>query len=126
MKSIAVNEADSNVRSDAVRQPLHIEQGVFAAAPGKGNRVKMSSYVYILKCSDNTLYTGWTTCLERRLREHNSGKGAKYTRSRCPVELVYYEELGTKEEALRREYAIKQMKRREKELLIGKREAVAK
>ena len=86
----------------------------------------MSSYVYILKCSDNTLYTGWTTCLERRLKEHNSGKGAKYTRSRGPVELVYYEELGTKEEALRREYAIKKMKRREKELLIGKREAVAK
>lgn len=78
----------------------------------------MSSYVYILECADGTYYTGWTTCLERRVKEHNLGKGAKYTRSRRPVTLKYYEELKTKEEALRREYAIKQLTRKEKERLV--------
>lgn len=78
----------------------------------------MSNYVYILRCSDNTLYTGWTTCLERRLKFHNDGRGAKYTRSRRPVELIYYEEYETKEEALRREWKIKQMRRQKKEELI--------
>ena len=53
----------------------------------------MSNYTYILKCADETLYCGWTNDLEKRLEAHNSGKGAKYTRSRLPVELIYYEEL---------------------------------
>lgn len=78
----------------------------------------MKHYTYILKCADNTYYTGWTLCLERRLKEHNSGKGAKYTRCRTPVSLVYYEEYATKQEAMRREYAIKQLSRKEKEILI--------
>lgn len=81
----------------------------------------MGNFVYILRCSDNTLYTGWTTCLERRLKTHNSGRGAKYTRSRRPAKLVYYEEYETKEEALRRECAIKKMKRQEKERMIAER-----
>ncbi len=81
----------------------------------------MGNFVYILRCSDNTLYTGWTTCLERRLKVHNSGRGAKYTRSRRPAKLVYYEEYETKEEALRRECAIKKMKRQEKERMIAER-----
>ncbi len=76
------------------------------------------NYVYIVKCSDNTYYTGWTTNLDRRLKAHNSGRGAKYTRSRRPVELAYYEEFIIKEDALRREYAIKQLSRAEKEKLI--------
>lgn len=76
------------------------------------------NYTYILKCSDNTFYTGWTTDLKKRLAVHNSGKGAKYTRARLPVSLVYYEEFPTKQEAMRREYAIKQLSRREKESLI--------
>ena len=76
------------------------------------------NYTYILRCSDGTLYTGWTNHLEERVRAHNEGRGAKYTRSRGPVELVYYECLETKEEALRREYAIKQMSRMEKIRLI--------
>lgn len=76
------------------------------------------NYVYIVKCSDNTYYTGWTTNLYRRLKAHNSGRGAKYTRSRRPVELAYYEEFIIKEDALRREYAIKQLSRAEKEKLI--------
>lgn len=75
-------------------------------------------YVYILRCADGTLYTGWTTDPERRLRTHNSGRGAKYTRARRPVELVYIEEYDDKVEAQRREYAIKQLTRAEKEKLI--------
>lgn len=82
-----------------------------------------SCYVYILKCADNTLYTGWTTNVERRFKTHNNGKGAKYTRARLPVELVYYEEFKDKILAQKREYAIKQLKRQDKLRLIenGKR-----
>lgn len=77
------------------------------------------NYVYILKCSDNTLYTGWTTSLEKRLKAHNSGKGAKYTKPRLPVEIVYFEEFEDKKEAMKREYAIKQLSREEKLNLIN-------
>ena len=75
-------------------------------------------FVYILQCADGTFYTGYTTDPERRVRVHNSGKGAKYTRSRRPVELIYTEEFDDKIEAQRREYAIKQLSRAEKEQLI--------
>lgn len=78
----------------------------------------MNNYVYILECADGTYYTGWTTCLERRIEEHNSGKGAKYTRGRGPVKIVYHEAFETKEEAMSREYAIKKLTRKEKEFLI--------
>ena len=77
------------------------------------------NYVYILKCSDNTLYTGWITSLEKRIKAHNSGKGAKYTRARLPVEIVYFEEFEDKKDAMKREYAIKQLSRQEKLKLIG-------
>lgn len=77
------------------------------------------NYTYILKCCDGTYYTGWTNNLERRLRDHNLGKGAKYTKVRRPVTLVYFEEFLTKEEAMKREYAIKQLKRKQKEILIS-------
>ena len=76
-------------------------------------------YVYILQCADGTYYTGYTTDPERRARVHNSGKGAKYTRSRRPVELIYTEDFDDKREAQRREYAIKQLTRAEKETLIN-------
>lgn len=76
------------------------------------------NYTYILQCSDQTFYTGWTTDLAKRIAAHNSGKGARYTRSRTPVTLVYYETFPTKQEAMRREYAIKQLSRQEKEALI--------
>ena len=76
------------------------------------------NYTYILRCRDNSLYTGWTNDLEKRVEMHNAGKGAKNTKARLPVELVYYETFETKEEAMRREYAIKQMKKKEKEELI--------
>ncbi len=76
------------------------------------------NYTYMVKCSDGTLYTGWTTDLEHRVKAHNDGEGAKYTRSRRPGELVYYEEYTTKAEAMKREYSIKQLTRKQKEKLI--------
>ncbi len=76
----------------------------------------------MLKCSDGTLYTGWTNDLEKRVEAHNSGKGAKYTKARRPVELAYYEEFETKEQAMKREYAIKQLGRKEKQKLIAGKE----
>lgn len=74
----------------------------------------MAWYVYILHCGDGTLYTGITDDVPRRLAAHRSGRGAKYTRGRGPLELVYQEELPDKSAALRREYAVKQLKRSEK------------
>lgn len=75
-------------------------------------------YTYILECKDQTLYTGYTTDLERRLKVHNDGKGAKYTRIRRPVKLVYHEIFDNKSEALKREYALKQLTRKQKLALI--------
>lgn len=77
------------------------------------------NYTYIVQCADGTLYTGWTNCLEKRLKAHNSGKnGAKYTKTKRPVTLVYYEGYATKEEAMSREYAIKQLTRAKKLALM--------
>lgn len=78
----------------------------------------MQYFVYILRCADGTLYTGITDCLERRLAAHNSGKGAKYTRGRGPVELLYQEACPDKSAALRRELQIKKLRRSEKRTLI--------
>lgn len=75
-------------------------------------------HTYIVRCADGSLYTGWTTDLARRVAAHNGGCGAKYTRSRRPVALVYHETFATKEEALRRECAIKRLSRAEKLRLI--------
>ena len=77
------------------------------------------NYVYILRCKDDSLYTGWTNNLEKRLKAHQSGKGAKYTKAKLPVELVYYEEFEDKIQAMKREYAIKRLCRRDKLKLIG-------
>ncbi len=77
------------------------------------------NYTYILKCSDGSLYCGWTNDLEKRLQAHNKGIASKYTRTRRPVELVYFETFETKQEAMSREYHIKQLKRKEKEALIS-------
>lgn len=74
---------------------------------------------YILRCSDGSLYTGWTNDITKRLAAHNAGKGAKYTKSRTPVELVYVEFFDVREAAMRREYAIKQLSRSQKLALIG-------
>ena len=82
------------------------------------------NYTYIVKCSDETLYTGWTNKLKKRLEAHNSGKGAKYTKNRRPVELVYFEEYDTKQEAMKREYAIKQLSRQKKLALIHSHQSI--
>ncbi|HLS54408.1 MAG TPA: GIY-YIG nuclease family protein [Tissierellaceae bacterium] len=77
-------------------------------------------YVYMVKCSDNTLYTGYTVDLEARINTHNKGLGAKYTRGRLPVELKYFEIFESKSKALKREYEIKQLSRKSKWKLINK------
>lgn len=74
--------------------------------------------VYMLLCADGTLYTGWTNNITRRLAAHQSGAGAKYTKSRRPVQLVYIEPAATKQEAMKREYAIKRLSRKEKLALV--------
>lgn len=76
------------------------------------------NFVYILKCSDQTFYTGWTTDLDNRISTHNRGKGAKYTRARLPVQLIYYETFEDKSSAMKREYEIKHLSRKDKEDLI--------
>lgn len=76
------------------------------------------NYTYVVKCSDGSLYTGWTNHLKERIEAHNAGRGARYTRSRRPVKLVYYETFDTKEEAMSREWHIKQLSRAEKLKLI--------
>lgn len=76
------------------------------------------NFVYILQCSDNTLYTGWTTDIENRVKIHNQGKGAKYTRGRLPVTLVYLEAYEDKSTALKREVALKKLTRKQKIRLI--------
>lgn len=78
----------------------------------------MSWWVYILRCGDGTLYTGTAADVERRAAVHNSGKGAKYTRSRLPVAVIYREECGDRSSALRREIAVKRLSRAEKLALI--------
>lgn len=78
----------------------------------------MAAYTYMLECADGTYYTGWTNDLEKRLSAHNAGKGGKYTSVRRPVTLVYYEEFETKQEAMSREWHIKQLTRKQKEELV--------
>ena len=76
------------------------------------------NYTYILECKDGSYYCGWTNDLCKRLSTHNAGKGGKYTRSRLPVRLVYVEAYATKEEAMSREWHIKQLSRQQKDELI--------
>lgn len=81
----------------------------------------MGWYVYILRCGDGSLYTGITPDVEKRLAQHNAGTGAKYTRGRGPLTLVHTEEFANRAEASRREYAIKQLTKQEKEALIAQK-----
>ncbi len=78
-----------------------------------------NNYTYILKCADGSLYCGWTNNLEKRVSAHNAGTASKYTRTRRPVELAYFEQFETKQEAMSREYHIKRLTREEKLKLIG-------
>ena len=75
-------------------------------------------WTYIVECADGSYYCGWTNNVNKRLAAHNAGKGAKYTKPRLPVKLVYQEEFSTKEEAMSREWHIKQLTRSQKEALI--------
>ena len=84
-----------------------------------GRTMSEENYTYILECADGTLYCGWTNHLKERVAAHNDGKGAKYTKNRRPVVLKYYETFSTKQEAMRREWAVKQLSRKEKLALIG-------
>jgi putative endonuclease len=79
----------------------------------------MSAFVYMVECADKTLYTGWTTDVDRRLKAHNAGRGAKYTRERGPVRLVYVEEMPNRRAAMKRELEIKRMRRTKKLALIA-------
>ncbi|KAA9405804.1 GIY-YIG nuclease family protein [Haloarcula hispanica] len=81
--------------------------------------------MYVLRCSDNTFYTGYTTDVERRVREHDAGDGAKYTRGRTPVELIHVESFDSQSEAMSREYEIKQYTRAKKERLVESSDAEA-
>lgn len=81
--------------------------------------MELSSYIYVVRCADNSFYTGYTTDLVRRIRTHNAKKGAKYTRARVPVSLVYYEQFETKSEATKAEYAFKKFTREQKEQYIA-------
>jgi len=78
----------------------------------------VAHYVYVLRCADDTLYTGYTTDLQRRVAEHDAGEGAKYTRSRTPVELVHAELFDSRSDAMSREYELKQRSRSAKERLV--------
>jgi len=84
----------------------------------KDNQLNNKHYIYVVECSDGSLYTGYTTDVERRLAEHNAGEGAKYTRGRLPVKLRHQESFKSRSLAQKREYQIKQLPRIEKEELL--------
>jgi putative endonuclease len=84
----------------------------------EGNRPRW--WVYVVRCADHSLYTGVTTDVPRRVRQHNAGTASRYTRSRLPVKLAYREKAAGRGPALRREAAIKRLKRKEKEALVGR------
>ena len=86
----------------------------------KENQERKKHYAYMLRCSDGSIYSGYTTDPHRREKVHNSGKGAKYTKTRRPVELVYFEEFDNKTDAMKREYAFKQYTHKEKEEIMIK------
>jgi putative endonuclease len=81
-------------------------------------------FVYMVRCSDGTFYTGYTCDLEKRIAKHNTGRGAKYTRCRLPVVLIFSKEFPSKSEAMSGEYNLKQLNRKEKELLINERSRI--
>lgn len=97
---------------DIIKKRYKKKKGIVPPGADKMN------YTYMVRCKDGSLYTGWTNNLEKRVQAHNQGTGAKYTKSRRPVELVYYEEYESKIDAMKREYEIKQLTKKEKEMLI--------
>lgn len=109
------------VHTQTPKRPSFLKKAApFEMADGSENddEPDATHHVYIITCSDGTYYTGYTTDVDRRVAEHNAGEGAKYTRGRTPVALVYTEAFASKAAAMQREYAIKQLRRPEKERLI--------
>ena len=103
---------------------MNVRAGLVPARfTGKDGNMESQWYLYILRCKDGTLYTGITTDVEKRLEAHRNGKGAKYTRGRGPLEVVYREVCGGHSEALKREAEIKKLSREKKEILIKTQEA---
>lgn len=90
-----------------------------------GKNAKPQNFAYMVRCADKSLYTGWTNDLKKRIAAHNAGKGAKYTKSRLPVELVYYETFATKQEAMSREWHLKKLTRAQKEMLVKEKSSRA-
>ena len=86
----------------------------------------MQFFVYLLRCSDGSFYCGWTNDIEKRVRAHNTGKASRYTKSRRPVKLAYFEKAKSKSGALKREYQIKQLTHKQKELLAKNRQQAKK
>ena len=112
----AKSEGTSHSDDATVGLSAAAERGIVNAGQGSA---KKSCVTYILRCSDGSFYTGWTNDLAHRIAAHNAGEGAKYTRSRRPVTLIYFEEFESKEDAMRREVQIKRLTRKEKERLIA-------
>ena len=84
--------------------------------------MEKENVVYVLRCKDGSFYTGWTNDIGKRIEAHSSGKGAKYTKGRLPVSLVYTEACASKQEAMSREFEIKKLTREQKSALLGKQE----
>jgi len=89
--------------------------------PAKRTEERHTCFTYLLCCADGSYYCGWTVDLDRRLAMHKRGKGARYTRSRLPVKLVYYEEFACRRDAMRREHQLKKMNRGKKEILVERK-----
>lgn len=99
---------------------IKIERKTVRKLKGLVMEQKNKHYTYIVQCADGTLYTGYTNDIKKRINTHNSGKGAKYTKTRLPVKLVYFEIYDTKQRAMQREYEMKQLTRKQKlELIKG-------
>jgi len=81
--------------------------------------MRRAAFVYLLRCNDGTIYTGWTYDVTQRVRAHQNGRGARYTRIHRPVELIYHERLSSRRAAMRREIEIKKMSRKRKLALVG-------
>ena len=100
-----------------------MELDIYSRQLGVGHSISDLSafleFVYLLRCNDNSLYCGWSSDLSKRVKVHNTGKGAKYTKARLPVKLVYFEVYEDKIIAMKREYEIKQLTKLQKERLIN-------
>ncbi|SER90514.1 Predicted endonuclease, GIY-YIG superfamily [Lachnobacterium bovis] len=129
MKKLAFNsvqKTEKEIRKKETKDKALSKESINAQSKITCQDTKCTNYTYIVKCSDGTYYTGWTNDLEKRIKAHNEGKGAKYTKTRRPVELVYYESFPTKQEAMSREWHIKQYSRNKKETLIKNLDSEAK